>query len=74
MSGLGTVVWEDDPTKTRTVVSMCKRCAKVDPSFAYESVVDVPIVSPSGIGHHSSGYGITDCGLDATGPDWWWAL
>jgi hypothetical protein len=71
---LGTVYWEDDPSRVREVIRMCKRCCAVDPSFVFESVNDVMIVSPSGLGHHSSGYGVTDCGIDATGPDWWWRL
>lgn len=70
---LGTVYFEETGEE-REVVSMCKLCARVDPSFAYESIADVPIVSPSGVGHHSSGYGVTDCGKDATGEGWWWRL
>jgi hypothetical protein len=32
------------------------------------------IVSPTGKSHHTKGYGMTECGKDATGDGWWWPL
>lgn len=58
------VHWEEDPERTRKVVSMCKIC-KGD-------ISDPMIVSPTGKAHESEGYGITICGKDATRKDWWW--
>ena len=49
----------------REVKRGCKAC-RADPSAPQ-------IVSPRGIAHESRGYGVTDCGVDATGPGWWWA-
>lgn len=32
------------------------------------------VVSPAGIEHFGKDGGTTLCGVDATGPGWWWAL
>ena len=45
----------------------CKRCKPDLEQGAY-------IVSPTGIAHHGNEYGETECGIDATGPNWWWPL
>lgn len=54
--------------ETRRVTGWCKVCY---PEGGYPH--DPVIVSKSGICHESEGYGVTDCGKDATGPNWWWA-
>lgn len=66
-----TVFWEDDPSRARTVRRCCKVCY---PNGETPDEVWVAIVSRMGVAHQSSGYGETDCGRDATGPDWWWEL
>ena len=64
-TSLPTCVFEETGEE-RTVVKVCAIC-KPDLDRAY-------IVSPAGVAHHGSDYGMTDCGHDATGPDWWWPL
>lgn len=32
------------------------------------------VVSPTGIAHHGTDDGETECGKDATGDGWWWPL
>jgi hypothetical protein len=64
-----TVFWEDDPARTRDVIGFCHVCY---PPFLLRSDEPVMLVSPQGLAHHSSIDGETDCGHDATGPDWWW--
>jgi hypothetical protein len=62
------VVWEDDPTRIRVVKSWCRRCFPNGPESP------VMLLSPRGVAHHVSDHDTTDCGKDATGPDWWWRL
>lgn len=64
------VWWEEDPTKTRTVVGACKVCSK---DWADWELRDPMLVSPSGLIHHAD-EGVTVCGKDATGPEWWWRV
>lgn len=63
---LETVHWEDEPERTRNVVGYCKRCYPDGPE------PPAMLVSPSGIAHYVSDWGVTDCGKAATLPDWWW--
>lgn len=65
-----TVFWEEDPGRCRDVVAYCKTC------YAGRSTRREPVVlvSPQGKAHLSSLDGETDCGHDATGPDWWWRV
>jgi hypothetical protein len=69
---LDVVWWEDDPSKTRDVLTFCRRCARTWTVFEHGG--EVQIVSPGGTGHsgaeHNEGY--TACGIDATGDEWWW--
>jgi hypothetical protein len=32
------------------------------------------VVSVTGIAHIGADYGTTNCGIDATGEDWWWPV
>lgn len=32
------------------------------------------VISPNGIEHAGADYGLTECGKDATGDNWWWPL
>jgi hypothetical protein len=61
------VWWEEDETKRRKVTGHCRRCC-ADGCERYD------IVSPMGVVHHGAEHneGYTACGIDATGPDWWW--
>lgn len=54
--------------KERFVQSWCKRCYPDGPE------PPVMLMSPTGVAHHCSGYGMTDCGHDATNDRWWWRL
>lgn len=48
----------------------CRRCAK-----NWSRYLDVQlIVSPGGVEHFGLLDGSTLCGMDATGPEWWWPL
>ena len=58
------IVIFEETGEEREVVKGCTIC-KADPTTA-------AIVSPAGVAHESRGYGVTDCGHDATGPGWWW--
>ena len=64
------IVAEEEPMPE--VKRACKRCRVTaeDVSSGYV------LVSPSGTAHHSRDdwSGMTDCGIDATGADWWWPL
>lgn len=61
------VVWfEGHPEETRKVLRGCKICGG--------DISDPAIVSVAGVAHESEGYGITVCGKDATGPEWWWRV
>ena len=73
---MSAVYWEEDPTRTRVVKDICKVCQNAmirDYGIALK-VETVMIVSPSGLGHaqHEWHTENTECGKDATGPDWWW--
>ena len=65
---LGFVYWEEDPDRKRKVKALCRRCRDLADGG------DVEIVSPSGIAHEQHEHDLenTACGIDATGPDWWW--
>jgi len=70
------VHWEEDPTRTREVKGICRVC-RIHTYHNYGitlRVETVMIVSPSGLGHaqHEWISENTQCGKDATGPDWWW--
>ena len=59
----GVVVFADTGEQ-RQVVHGCKTC-KADPE-------NPMIVSVHGVAHESDGWGVTRCGVDATGEKWWW--
>jgi len=61
-----TVYWEEEPERSRKVTRGCKVCGG--------DISHPMIVSPSGMAHESEGYGVTVCGRDATGPEWWWRV
>jgi hypothetical protein len=65
-----TIYWEDDPSRTRSVVGLCRVCDKHWPI----DVLEPQVVSANGIAHHSEESGMTLCGRDATSDAWWWAL
>ena len=64
-----TVVHFDETGAERAVVQYCARCAQ-----GFEGGEEIEIVSPSGIAHCQRGDERTKCGIDATGPNWWWRL
>lgn len=59
------VIYEETGEE-REVVRACKVCRA--------DIGDPVIVSKNGVAHESEGYGMTCCGKDATGPNWWWRL
>lgn len=61
------VWWEADPTKTREVIGWCQTCYPMGDDGG-----PVHLVSPQGLAHTASRGDMTDCGHDATGPEWWW--
>ncbi len=63
------------PPETRpmpTVRKFCARCGVDEQEFA-EGDAEI-IVSPRGTAHYGQNNGDTDCGLTATGENWWWPL
>lgn len=48
----------------------CSICGPTDEEILAGHVV----VSPTGVAHHGTDWGKTDCGKDATGEHWWWPL
>lgn len=62
------VVFEETGEE-REVVGSCGICFP-DPDV----IGEVYLVAPDGIQHEAWEGGETDCGEDATGPDWWWRL
>jgi hypothetical protein len=60
------VVFEETGEE-REVVGYCRVCHAA-------SEEDVMLVSPQGVAHHADWFegDRTDCGHDATGPEWWW--
>ena len=77
---LGTVTWDDDPTKEREVRDFCERCQQSVSQGNFtrrmSGFEDVKIVSPTGLAHaqREDGFEFTACGLNAAGPEWWWKL
>jgi hypothetical protein len=62
---------DEIPLSAIRVVRPCKRCYPEQPRV---SEIDVWLVSPRGVVHHGADYGMTACGIDATGERWWWRL
>jgi hypothetical protein len=56
-------------TSQPEIKSYCRRCTR---SRYYED--DYGVISPKGIAHIDEDYGMTACGIDATGEKWWWRL
>lgn len=65
------VVTFEETGAERMVLGLCKLCAKSWPEPEPE---DYGIVSPTGVAHVGADYGMTVCGKDATGREWWWQL
>lgn len=68
---------DEIPLSDVKVTRVCETCAYIarwDKSIPRLSVSDPPLVSPTGLVHHGTDYGMTACGKDATGPKWWWRL
>lgn len=72
------VVYYDETGATRAVTRFCERCQRSisqgDHTRRMTVLSEVAIVSPGGIAHagHERVEGVTACGMDATGPEWWW--
>ena len=70
---LRVVTWADEPERERLVKRRCRRCVAVIGAAAAESGWRQGVVSPAGIEHLTDSE-LTFCGIDATGPEWWWPL
>lgn len=57
------VIYEETGEE-REVVGYCRVCGATPDE-------DVMLVSPQGVAHHAA-MDSTDCGHNATGPEWWW--
>ena len=66
-----TVASQCDERPMPRVARRCKRCH--NPTWKDVANGNV-VVSPRGTAHHGQDDGETDCGIDATGPKWWWRL
>jgi hypothetical protein len=62
-----------DETPQPEIRSYCRRCARTWPPTSDDGD-EFFIVSPTGIAHVGEDYGMTACGIDATGETWWWRL
>lgn len=71
-SDVPTVVFEETG-KERKVIGRCGRCQRTK-VFIFDPNWRGAIVSPRGVMHIGCDGGETACGLDATGPEWWWPL
>lgn len=74
---LGEVYWIEQPTRTRVVKRICRRCQDILWSRDYPTMVgigDVYVVSPGGVGHDAreTGDPETLCGIKADDDGWWW--
>lgn len=54
----------------RLVRRACNRC--YGRGIAVEELERIEVVSVYGTAHAAGEEGKTDCGIDATGPQWWW--
>lgn len=72
MSALETVVFEETGEE-RAVTGRYRRCEATS-VFIFSPRWAGAIVSPAGVMHIGVEYGRTACGIDATGPGWWWPL
>jgi hypothetical protein len=63
---------DEIPLSAVKVVRPCKRCYPDQPEIA--AITEIYLVSPTGVVHHGADFGVTGCGIDATGPNWWWRL
>jgi hypothetical protein len=52
------------------ITATCRVCRLVAMEVAHGNL----IVAPDGMAHRGEGNGDTTCGMDATGPGWWWPL
>jgi len=68
------VAWAQDENKPdRLVRTACNRC--YGSQVAVRELTHIEVVSQYGTAHKGgdgSKDGHTDCGIDATGPTWWW--
>jgi hypothetical protein len=58
------------PPRPRPPARPCSRCRPTPAEIQSGYVV----ISPQNVAHHGGGDGWTQCGIDATGPWWWWPL
>ncbi len=70
---VGEVVYFEEDGRERVVTGRCGRCERTN-TFIFSPGWVGCVVSPSGVMHIGVEYGMTACGIDATGPDWWWRL
>ncbi len=52
---------------------VCQNCVRTEGSYL-ATLAYVVLNARTGKYHASAGYGQSDCGLDMTGPDWWWPV
>jgi hypothetical protein len=64
-----TVIHDPRAIPQPEVKSHCKRCRK---TLWGATPWAGGVISPSGIEHIAEDYGMTACGIDAKGDNWWW--
>jgi hypothetical protein len=62
-----------DPPKSWDDPRVCKRCVSVNGSYV-NAFAYVILNARTGKYHASAGYGVTDCGIDATRPGYLWPV
>lgn len=69
--GPKTVVFEDTGVE-RNIVGRCGNCERTH-FYVFDPKHMGTVVSPAGVMHVGAECGMTACGVDATGDEWWWA-
>ena len=66
------VYWAEDPDRKRAITGHCGNCERTH-VYIFDPKHMGTVVSPAGVLHVGAEYGLTACGVDATGDEWWWA-
>lgn len=69
MSGEPITVTFEETGETREVKRTCNRC--YGRAISVQELDVIEVVSRYGTAHHGADYGMTECGIDATGLGWW---
>jgi hypothetical protein len=63
-----------DPPSSWSDPRVCRNCVRTNGSYNGPPTVYTIMHKRTGKYHSSSGYGVTDCGIDATGEAYLWPI